>query len=58
MLPIALQTIAEIDERLRLFGTAYGTAPEDKKPAWMKQINAALDERIKAMAIRDGKATK
>lgn len=58
MITTALQTIQEIDERLRLFGTAYGTAPEDKKPAWMKQIDAALDERLKAMAVRDGKAGK
>lgn len=49
--------IASIDEKLNILRQGWLDATDDKKKNWMKQINAALDERIKHMKVKVGNTT-
>lgn len=50
--------LAQIDGKLEILRQGWLDATSDKKPNWMKQINAALDERIRhMMRVRVGEKT-
>lgn len=44
--------LAQIDGKLELLRQGWLDATDDKKPNWMRQINAALDERIRHMKVK------
>ena len=48
--------IEAIDENLKVHREAWLDAPADKKVRWWKKINELIDERLAAMAERDGLA--
>lgn len=45
--------IAQVDEKLSILRESWMDSKEEKKPAWMAKINAALDERLTLMKQRD-----
>lgn len=55
--PEADAIIAQIDGKLKILRQGWLDATDDKKPNWMKQINAALDERIRHMKVKVGEKT-
>jgi hypothetical protein len=45
--------IKKVDEKLSILRESWLDSKPEKKPTWMSKINAALDERLKLMKIRD-----
>lgn len=48
--------IKELDQHLGLMRESWIAADPKKKSTWMSVINKALDQRLKLMKLRDGKA--
>jgi len=48
-----IEKIAQVDEKLSILRESWMDSQQEKKPAWMSKINAALDERSKLMKLRD-----
>lgn len=53
MNPHIQHQITQVDEKLSILRESWMDSKEEKKPAWMAKINAALDERIVLMKQRD-----
>lgn len=52
---MATQEIAKLDQMLSILRESWMDSQPQKKSHWMAKIDAALDERIKFMKIRDTK---
>jgi xanthine/CO dehydrogenase XdhC/CoxF family maturation factor len=50
-----LKAIAEHDGNIALLRKSWLAAKPEEKGRWMALINQALDERLRLMAMRDGK---
>jgi len=48
--------IAEVDANLSPLREGWMQAPKERKRKWVNAINGILDQRLKLMAICDGKA--
>ena len=51
----AVKKIENIDEKLSILRESWIDSKKEKKSAWFEKINAALDERLEHMKIRDEK---
>jgi hypothetical protein len=52
-----IHAITQADDRLKVLREGWEDSKSEKKSTWMEKINRELDERVKLMAIRDGKLT-
>lgn len=49
-----IQQIAQVDEKLAILRESWMDSKPEKKSTWMAKIDAALDERLALMKVRDG----
>jgi len=50
-----VKEIEKVDEKLSILRESWMDSKREKKKSWFEKINAALDERIDLMKIRDEK---